>query len=328
MHPLIQKLPLVGKAVKIKDLFLTQLNTIQSLVSTIQSRLEAVEGSEQQIQSELRTLRQAVTELNYAYSSKLGTIEVTTAQTQQEIEQLLPHQPRDVFGSYIEPSTPDNMYVHFAHVCAALRRLKLKGWRPDFVLDIGASNGAWSHFVSIVFPAARYILVEPLASKYTVESLDHVNFMQLHPEFEMVEKAVSNKPGTLQLQVADNLVSSSLFTLPSTVLSQILEVPVITLDLLAQEKSIEGRGLIKMDIQFAEHLALEGAQELLKQVDGVILEIALYRYYKETKIFFEMLALMEQYGFRYYEDVGEYRLPADSTLSCKDGLFLRHGLFE
>jgi hypothetical protein len=104
-------------------------------------------------------------------------------------------------------------------------------------------------------------------------------------------------------------------------------VDVITLDSLAQEKAITGRGLLKLDVQFAEHLVIEGAKQFLSQVDVCIIELSLWKYQEETKTLTEMLEVMTQLGFRYYDEVGEWRLPSDGTLFQKDILFVRKNLF-
>jgi hypothetical protein len=39
-----------------------------------------------------------------------------------------------------------------------------------------------------------------------------------------------------------------------------------------------------------------------------------------------MVRQLDEQGFRYHDDVGEYRLPQDDMLCTKDVLFLRKGL--
>ena len=102
---------------------------------------------------------------------------------------------------------------------------------------------------------------------------------------------------------------------------------VITLDQLAREKKLTGRGLLKIDVQFTEHLVLAGAQQMLKQVDALLLELSLFRYAPQARLFPEMCDLVRSLGFNYYEDVGGWRSPVDGTTLQKDVLFVREALF-
>lgn len=239
-------------------------------------------------------------------------------------EELMPPLPGD-FAYYIEPPVPKDVYEDFVPIYQALKRLKYKGFNPDFVVDVGASTGVWSHSVSKVFPKARFLLIEPLLSRYHQPSRQI--YIESNPNFEVLEVIVSNKPGKTLLQVSGDLYSSSLFTLHDAQFQESVEVEVTTLDAIAEEKAISGRGLLKMDVQFAEHLVLEGAEKFLTQIDAVVIELSLLRHYKESKTFLEMLEIMDDLGFRYYDDVGDWRLPVDGTLHNKDGLFMRHELF-
>jgi len=48
---------------------------------------------------------------------------------------------------------------------------------------------------------------------------------------------------------------------------------VSTLDEVARERNLRGRGLLKIDVQFTEHLVLAGAVDLLAHVDELIIEL-------------------------------------------------------
>jgi FkbM family methyltransferase len=239
-------------------------------------------------------------------------------------EQLMPASLGD-YAYYVDPPVPKEIYSDFVPVYRALRRLKWKGYQPDFVIDVGASTGIWSHTVNYIFPEARYILVEPLLSRH--DALSRKIFIENHSNFETVEAIASNYIGATTLQVSSDLYNSSLFELNHSQFSEEVDIVVVTLDRIAERKKIEGRGILKMDVQFAEHLVLEGASELLKQVDLIITELSFLKHHPAGKTFLEMLDLLNELGFRYYDDAGEWRLPTDGTLHNKDGLFVRQSLF-
>ncbi len=224
---------------------------------------------------------------------------------------------------YLDAPVPKELLGDFALVYQALRRLKAQGCTPDFVLDVGSSSGVWSDVAARVFPKARFVLVDPLQEQYV--RLNSWYFKQ-HPEFECVGVAVSDRPGTAELSVSPDLYGSSLLRPNDLRAYESLRVPVRTLDEVAREKQLTGRGLVKIDVQFAEHLVLAGATEILPQVDVLILELSLVRYASQSMLFIDMCELLRDLGFRYYEDVGGWRSPVDGTLLQKDVVFVRNTL--
>ena len=225
---------------------------------------------------------------------------------------------------YLEPPLPKDLWGDFGLVYQALRRLKFKSFCPDFVVDVGASSGVWSDAAHRVFPGARFLLIDPLLSRY--QEMNDWYFRQ-HPQFECVAVALSDSPGEAQLRVSEDLYGSSLFYPGDSRTYQEIKVPVLTLDQVAHDKVLTGRGLLKIDVQFAEHLVLAGAKTVLSQVDALIVELSLVRYNPRALIFPEMYNLIQELGFRYYEDVGGWRSPVDGTTLQKDVLFVRNELF-
>lgn len=243
----------------------------------------------------------------------------------QTFEALMAPDPEDV-AYYVEPPSPSNIFWEFVPDYTAIRRLKKLGFSPDFVIDVGASTGIWSDAISRLFPNARFILVEPLLSKHD-ESSKNI-FINSHPNFETVEAAMSNERGTVHFQVSSDLYGSSLLQPNDRNDYETVEVQVLTLDTLAKEREIKGKGFLKIDVQCAEHLVLEGGKAFLSQVDAVQLELSLVRLDERAKTFIEMVQLMEQQGFRYFDDVNHWRSAIDGRLIQKDALFLRKGFLE
>jgi hypothetical protein len=105
-----------------------------------------------------------------------------------------------------------------------------------------------------------------------------------------------------------------------------ITVAVKTLDQVATDEQISGRGILKLDVQCAEHIVLEGAKEFIAQVDLVVAELSFIRYDQDALVFNEMLNLLDQLGFRYYDETGEWRSPIDGTLLQKEVVFIRQDL--
>jgi FkbM family methyltransferase len=241
-----------------------------------------------------------------------------------QFEDLFPRRSGDLIH-YIEPPAPADVFSDFVPVYLAMQRLIRQGFQPDFVLDVGSSVGVWSHVISKLLPATRFILIDPLMSKYSETLKSH--FTAGHSNFELVEVAISNQSGEATFQVSPDLYGSSLLHPADFRPYESVHVEVMTLDDLAQEKALSGRGLLKIDVQCAEHLVLEGAKLLMSQLDVIVLELSLVRYDERAKDFAEMIQMLNELGFRYYDDVGCWRSPVDGTLLQKDVLFLRHELY-
>jgi FkbM family methyltransferase len=225
---------------------------------------------------------------------------------------------------YLDAPSPKDLGGDLVPVYHGLRRLKRQGFDPDFVLDVGASSGVWSDAARRVFPKARFILVDPLHAHYR-----KINdwYFRKHPQFEHVPVAVSDRKGEAELSVSSDLYGSSLLRPVAFRSYDSLKVPVLTLDEIALNKQITGHGLLKLDVQFAEHLALAGAVQLLPQIDALLVELSLVGYASQEMLFHEMCTLIKGLGFRYYEDMGGWRSPMDGTLLQKDVLFVKEKLF-
>ncbi len=238
-------------------------------------------------------------------------------------EAILPRSPINLVH-FIEPPVPPIIYKDYAQVYQVMRRLRGQKYRPDFVVDVGASHGIWSFTVSQLFPEARFILIDPLISKYEQSARNY--YIRNIPKTELLEIAISNQAAQLSFQVSPDLYGSSLLTTADFRNYETITVAVKTLDQVATDQEISGRGILKLDVQCAEHIVLEGAKEFIAQVDLVVAELSFIRYDQDALVFNEMLNLLEQLGFRYYDETGEWRSPVDGTLLQKEVVFIRQDL--
>jgi FkbM family methyltransferase len=234
---------------------------------------------------------------------------------------------RDPLAPYIPPDSPADAPLEFLPFIDILDRIAARGYRPDFVVDVGASTGCWSKLAKRFFPDARYWLVDPLIEEY--KRIDSSTF-SANPTFNVVASAISDHQGSLKLNVSDDLYGSTLMDasmVPDNRGFQTITVPVTTLDELARAHSIAGHGILKIDVQFAEHLVLSGARELLPRADFIFIELSLKKFSPEFKTFDEILRDLTECGFRYYDHAGGWRDPVTGELLQQDAVFIR-GDFE
>ena len=226
---------------------------------------------------------------------------------------------------YVEPPVPRDIHKDYISVYQALRRLKYMGFNPDFIIDVGSAMGMWSHTISRLFKDARFVLIDPLMSKYNKDKVEfHINSI---PKAELIEAVVADQPGHIQFKVSSDLYSSSFVLTSNLDIREIIDVEAITIDQLAESIKISGRGILKADAQGAEHLVLKGASRFLTQVDAIIVEVSMLRFEKNAKTFLEILQLLDNLGFRYFDVAGSWRPYPYGVLLQEDVLFLRHGLF-
>jgi len=89
-----------------------------------------------------------------------------------------PIDPDSCTAPYVDPPAPKEIHWEMRPHLLALRRLKKFGYLPDFVIDVGASTGYWSHLCQQVFPNSRFYLFEPLLSEYRQTQVQSTVFIQ------------------------------------------------------------------------------------------------------------------------------------------------------
>jgi FkbM family methyltransferase len=227
---------------------------------------------------------------------------------------------------YLEPPVPSDIYHDFIPVYQALGKLKIKGYEADFIIDVGCSFGIWSYTASKHYPVAKFYLIDPLMSYYSKDLRDAYQSKLKH--LTLGEIALSNQNGKTRFNLAPDLYGSSLMNPSDFRTYEGIEVDVKTLDTYASEQNITGRGILKLDVQCAEHLIVDGAKNFLSQVDAIVIELLLIRYDENSLVYAEMIQLMDQLGYRYFDETGEWRSPQNGVLLQKELLFTRKSLLN
>ncbi len=221
------------------------------------------------------------------------------------------------YAVYRIKPVPSSVHPSFADLYECMARLKDAGYRPDVVIDVGASTGIWSHYVSEVFPEAKFLLIEPMLSRYP--------YKNLKPHFIVEEKAAGAESGKITFRVSADLYNSSLVAV-SDVATEVeqVTVDVTTVDDAVARHGLTGSAILKIDVQFAEHLVLDGSTNTLANLaDFVLLELTFAPPVPEAKTFTQMIDLMDGLGFRPFDDVGGWRAPTTGFSEQKDILFVR-----
>lgn len=240
-------------------------------------------------------------------------------------EDLFPPKPGE-FSCYFDAEPPTNVHWSFRDTWQMLHRIKRQGLTPDVIVDVGASTGVWSWTASTIFPEAKFVLVDPMMSRYSEQARNY--YLKSFRSYELVEAALSDKCGQTEILVSNDLYGTSLLKVDErTRKCDVARVEVLTLDELARRKQLRGHTLIKIDVQYAEHLVVNGGLQFFKDhVDAVILELTIEREHPQAKTYREMLDMMSELGFTMIDEMEGWRDPQTGRLEQKDTVFFKNHL--
>ena len=209
------------------------------------------------------------------------------------------------------------------HMSAALARLALRQVEVGTIVDIGASNGAWSCLAAKHFPEARLVAIEALEERRA--ELDAL--CQELPRFDFVVAAASeHHGGSVSLNVASDLDGS---TVGGQNEGDMRSVPTVSIDALVAEKNLPGPYLLKFDTHGFEVPIMDGARETLQATSALIVEVYNFPITDSALLFHEMCTKLSVLGFRCIDLVDPLFRPVDAALWQMDLVFLpeRHSVF-
>jgi len=173
---------------------------------------------------------------------------------------------------------------------------------PDVVLDCGANLGQAARNLREAYPDATIYSFEPVAHVFEKlrPTADELNVIP-------VQAAVSDRTGTSEIHLTESHESNSLlgFLEHDNPLERyhrvrgVERVQTWRLDDWALDARIAPQRIdvLKLDVQGAELMALEGAKTILPTVKLVLMEVALVPYYADCPLFDEVEAYMQAEGF-------------------------------
>ena len=201
---------------------------------------------------------------------------------------------------------------------SCLQGLHARGFRPEHIVDVGASVGSWSILALAHWPTARYSLFEPLVEH--TELLEKLR--QGCPNVSWFPYALGSQKGELSLSIyPDQLDAASLaYAGPGS-----RRIPVETLDGLVAAGQIPPAELLKIDVQGFEREVLRGGGQFLQGVAVAIIETYFFHFAPGMTLFHELVAIMHGHGFRVYEVIDPIARPCDGAVAQCDICFVREG---
>jgi FkbM family methyltransferase len=154
-------------------------------------------------------------------------------------------------------------------VCQRMQHLT----RPDtWLFDVGANLGLMSVFVLANNPKVKVVSIEPSPNSFPYLSKTRET-SAFRDRWDVVSKAVSNTKGVVDFVLADsgNSAFEGMKNTGRVDMTRTISVETIPLDDLWVEFGRPEVSLIKIDVEGAECLVLEGAKALLQQCRPMII---------------------------------------------------------
>ena len=201
------------------------------------------------------------------------------------------------------------------------KAVKKRGFYPATVIDVGVAKGTAGLYTA--FSRAHFVMVEPI-----VEFEPALKRLAQRYDAEYILAAASDTTGTAIMRIFGGLTSSTLMPGAIEGLSssdpRLRTIETITLDSLLDRCAIVPPLLVKLDIQGTELRALDGAAELLRITDMLVLETSLYRFHGPAMPdFYDVVSYMKARGFVVYDVLGGFPRKLDGALGQVDLVFVQ-----
>ncbi|MEG4013533.1 MULTISPECIES: FkbM family methyltransferase [unclassified Microcoleus] len=221
---------------------------------------------------------------------------------------------------YLPNFSPNHEDFQFSNFLAVNERFRstVLGEPPEAMLDISQVCKQHSVLPSGVIHVGAHEGEE--LKTYQEMGIKQVLFIEANPdvaerlkkrmagmlEVQVVNCAISNQNGTVELIVTNNEMSSSILPLkvhgdiyPTIQVTHKLTVEAKTLDTLLEEMQLQASdfNILNIDIQGAELLAFQGATNLLKYIEVINTEVNYEELYEGCALIDQIDDFLEAYGF-------------------------------
>jgi len=210
----------------------------------------------------------------------------------------------------------------------ARRKKILDAYNISLVLDVGANIGQYGEQLREIGYKKKIVSFEPLNTAYVLLS----SCAKKDKLWEVNNYALGDKEELAKINIAANSMSSSLLEmLPSHIKSAPEseyvgqeDIQVKTLDsvfpILASQTD---KVYLKIDTQGFEENVLKGAENSLKLIDAIQLEMSLIPLYSDEPLFDEMYHFLYQKGYRLIALETGFTNKKTGELLQFDGIFHR-----
>jgi FkbM family methyltransferase len=196
------------------------------------------------------------------------------------------------------------------------------------VIDVGANIGLYGRELREAGYSGRLISFEPLSSAFQALA----GRAAKSQPWECMHMALGEHDGTVSINVAANLVSSSILPMlqghsnadPDSCYVRTEEAPVRSLDSLAPALFRSQDSLwLKLDVQGFERQVLDGAEKLMGSVQAIEVELSLQPLYEGQTLYLAMIEFLQRRGYALASVVPGFHDKHTGRLLQFDGIFVR-----
>ena len=177
-------------------------------------------------------------------------------------------------------------------------------FQPKTIVDVGANKGKWSEFLNRMYPSAEILMVE--ADEQHKEKLEKFASNK-RPKVDYTISLLSSKDDQVAPWYGGGNTGNSMFRENSETYEN--DKPVskktYTLDTVVKRSHLQNKvDILKLDVQGAELVVLQGATEVLKQVTFIQLEASTVQYNLGGSCMWQVDQILRGAGYALY-DLGE-----------------------
>ncbi|MFT4803568.1 MAG: FkbM family methyltransferase [Psychroserpens sp.] len=203
---------------------------------------------------------------------------------------------KNTFGSIFNSTYSINsteVAIGITHYCSDI----------ETIIDVGANKGQFAVAIKKAFPNAHIYCFEPIESEFEKLSKNLAKFTNV----TLFNIALGETVSSAEFNLNQYSLSSSFLNVteehtdekPITAQWRKVEIEISTLNKLVSNDDvrIQGKTLLKIDVQGFEEKVLRGSDKVLNLVDLIVLECSFIPLYENELLFQEMHELLGSYGF-------------------------------
>ncbi|WP_026633036.1 FkbM family methyltransferase [Dyadobacter alkalitolerans] len=201
-------------------------------------------------------------------------------------------------------------------------------YRINVIFDIGANTGQYGQRLRAMGYKGKIISFEPLPEAY-----GQINEVSASDSaWTVVNCAMGRYVGETEINVSGNSYSSSILEVlpahlesaPQSAFLYKITVPVQTIDSVIDQYYVENSRLfVKIDTQGFEKQVFAGGMQSLDKISGFQMELSLVPLYEGETLFYEMVDLLREYGFKLMLVEGGHRNYDTGEILQVEGYFYR-----
>jgi len=200
----------------------------------------------------------------------------------------------------------------------SIGNLKRLGFKPNYILDIGAYVGSWTEMIKEIYPEAEILMVEPQLSK----EKDLLRVAKKYKGSVRYSMSFLGSQAGKDVDFFEMDFGSSAFQEKSNIPREKVQKNTIRLYELLRNFNWDKVDFIKIDAQGYELEILKGAGDILRSVKCILMEASLIDINEGAPLLPEVIAFMNDKGFVPYDICTLFRRPLDQALWQVDIIFL------